>query len=79
MNGPDRAKAVAAAYARHQGRYQAIANDLGVAVRTAERWVYEARRWGVIPPAAGRGAKEWSRHCPTCGATQSAWKREVSP
>ena len=50
-------RAYAAAVARGESPNKIIAADVFASPRSVERWVYEARRRGVMPPARGRGAR----------------------
>lgn len=50
-------KAYVAATLRGEPPNKAIAADVQASPRSVERWVYEARRRGIMPPARARGAR----------------------
>jgi hypothetical protein len=52
-------RAYTAASLRGEPPNKTIAEDLGpgTSVRSVERWVYEARKRGIMPPARARGAR----------------------
>jgi hypothetical protein len=51
------ARAYRAAVVRGEAPNVAIAEGTGAPVRTVQRWVYEARKRGIMPPARARGAR----------------------
>jgi hypothetical protein len=50
-------RAYRAAVVRGEAPNVAIAEGTGAPVRTVQRWVYEARKRGIMPPARAKGAR----------------------
>ena len=51
------ANAYTAACLRHEAPCKAIGRDVGVSYRSAQRWVYEARKRGIMRHARAKGAR----------------------